>query len=150
VSELAELQLTSFLAPRPVVREGGTLQGTGAALAGAVSVASALGASSLYTWLALPGCPGFEAVAAATTLPIVVCDSDAVGEPRRVLAELRTALQAGPNVRGAVIGRTALSPGGDDPRAIAAATAAIIHDGSDVEAALSVMEAERGKDPQLA
>ena len=49
-----------------------------------------------------------------------------------------------------MIGRNVLYPGGDDPRAVAAAVAAIIHDGAGVDAALAAMEAERGKEPQLA
>ncbi|HSE95409.1 MAG TPA: hypothetical protein VLD61_05925 [Methylomirabilota bacterium] len=151
VSELAELQLLSFLEPLPVVREGTAyrVQRTVTALTGAVSVAAAMGASSLYTWLQLPTCPSFEAVAAATTLPIVILGGEAVGAPPSVLADLSAALQVGSNVRGAIIGRNVLYPGDDDPRAIAAATAAIIHEDSDLEAALAIMEAERGKDPQL-
>ena len=43
-----------------------------------------------------------------------------------------------------------LYPGADDPRAVAAATAAIIHDGASVEAALAAMDAERDKEPRLA
>jgi DhnA family fructose-bisphosphate aldolase class Ia len=58
-------------------------------------------------------------------------------------------MAAGPNVRGTMIGRNALYPGGDDPRAVAAAISAIVHDGVGVDEALSAMEAERGKDPEL-
>jgi hypothetical protein len=48
-----------------------------------------------------------------------------------------------------MIGRNVLYPGADDPRAIAAAVSAIIHDGSGADEALAAMEAERGKDPEL-
>ena len=37
-----------------------------------VSVASALGASSLNTWLKIPSCKGLDKVARATTLPILI------------------------------------------------------------------------------
>lgn len=151
VTRLAEAGLVSFLEPLPVMREQGAyrVQRTVPALVGAVSAASAMGASSLYTWLKLPTCPGFEAVAAATTLPLLILGGEAIGDPRPVLEDLRTAMQAGANVRGAMIGRNVLYPGGDDPRAVAAATAAVIHDGAGVDAALAAMDAERGKAPRL-
>jgi len=151
VSELAESGLRAFLEPLPVVRDGGAykVQRTVAALAAAVSAASAFGSSSLYTWLKLPTCAGFEQVAAATTLPVVILGGEAVGDPRPGLEDLRAGMRAGANVRGAMIGRNVLYPGGDDPRAAAAATAAVVHDGADVAAAVLAMEAERGKDPEL-
>jgi hypothetical protein len=49
-----------------------------------------------------------------------------------------------------MIGRNVLYPGADDPRAIAAAVAAIIHDGAGVDEAMAAMDAERGKELQLA
>ena len=108
-----------------------------------------LGASSLYTWLKLPTCPDFERVARATTLPLVILGGEAVGDPRPVIEDLRRGMAAGPNVRGAMIGRNVLYPGADDPRAVAAAVAAVVHDGAGVDEAIAAMEAERGKDPEL-
>jgi DhnA family fructose-bisphosphate aldolase class Ia len=151
VTELAEAGLLAFLEPLPVVMEGGAykVQRTAPALAAAVSAASAWGASSLYTWLKLPTCPDFARVAAATTLPLVILGGEAVGDPRPVLDDLQRGMRAGSNVRGAMIGRNVLYPGVEDPRAVAAAVAAVIHDGADVDAALAAMEAERGKEPEL-
>jgi hypothetical protein len=65
------------------------------------------------------------------------------------LEDLRAAMQAGANVRGSMIGRNVLYPGADDPRAIAAAAVAIIHDGATVPAALAAMDAARGQSPEL-
>ena len=48
-----------------------------------------------------------------------------------------------------MIGRNVAYPGTDDPRAVAAAVAAVIHDDAEASAALAVMGAERGKDPRL-
>ena len=151
VSELAEANLLAFLEPLPVVREGGAYKVVRAprALAEAVSAASAMGASSLYTWIKIPTCPEFDRVARATTLPLVVLGGEAVGDPRPVLADLRRGMTAGSNVRGAMIGRNALYPGAEDPRAVAAAIAAIVHHGADVDAAVAAMDGERGKEPQL-
>jgi hypothetical protein len=151
IGELAESSLLAFLEPLPVVRENGTYKvvRTPRALAEAVSAASAMGASSLYTWIKLPTCPEFERVARATTLPLVLLGGEAVGDPRPVLDDLRRGMAAGANVRGAMIGRNVLYPGADDPRAIAAAVSAIVHDGNGADEALGAMEAERGKELQL-
>jgi DhnA family fructose-bisphosphate aldolase class Ia len=152
IGELAESSLLSFVEPLPVVRDNGTYKvvRTARALTEAVSVASAWGASSLYTWIKVPTCPEFEKVARATTLPLVLLGGEAVGSPRPVLEDLGRGMAAGANVRGAMIGRNVLYPGGDDPRAIAAAVAAIVHDGAGADEAMSAMDAERGKEPQLA
>jgi DhnA family fructose-bisphosphate aldolase class Ia len=151
IGELAESSLLSFLEPLPVVRDNGTYKvvRTARALTEAVSVASAMGASSLYTWIKLPTCPDFERVAAATTLPLVLLGGEAVGDSRPVLEDLRRGMAAGANVRGAMIGRNVLYPGADDPRAVAAGVAAIVHDGGATDDALAAMEAERGKDLEL-
>lgn len=151
VSELAEASLLSFLEPLPVVRDNGAYRvvRTARALTEAVSAASAMGASSLYTWIKVPTCPEFERVARATTLPLVILGGEALGDARPVLEDLRRGMLAGANVRGAMIGRNVLYPGTDDPRAIASAVSAIIHDGRGIEDALAAMEAERGKDLEL-
>jgi DhnA family fructose-bisphosphate aldolase class Ia len=151
VSELAEANLLAFLEPLPVVRENGAYKvvRTVRALTEAVSVASAMGASSLYTWLKLPTCPDFAQVARATTLPLVILGGEAVGDPRPVIEDLRRGMGAGANVRGAMIGRNVLYPGADDPRAVAAAVSAVIHDGAGVDEALGAMDVERGKDLEL-
>ena len=151
ITELAEASLLSFLEPLPVVRENGAYKvvRTARALIDAVSVSSSWGASSLYTWIKLPTCPEFERVARATTLPLVLLGGEAVGDARPVLEDLRRGMAAGANVRGAMIGRNVLYPGADDPRAVAAAVSAIVHDGSGVDEAVGAMDAERGKEPEL-
>ena len=154
VSDLAEASLLVFLEPLPALRDDDayTAVRTPRALAEAVSAASAIGASSLYTWLALPACSDFAEVARATTLPLVIRGGEAADDPRPglpMLEELRRGLAAGPNVRGVMIGPSVLHPGADDPRAVAAAVTAIVHDGAGVDEALAAMEAERGKDPEL-
>jgi len=117
VTELAEANLLAFLEPLPVVRENGAYKvvRTAQALTEAVSVASAMGASSLYTWLEVPTCPDFEQVTRATTLPLVIQGGDTVGNPRPVIEDLRRGMASGPNIRGAMIGRNVLYPGAEDP-----------------------------------
>jgi DhnA family fructose-bisphosphate aldolase class Ia len=151
VSDLAEASMLAFLEPLPVARDGGayTALRTPQALAETVSAASAIGASSLYTWLTVPTCPGFEQVARATTLPLAILGGEAVWDPRPALEDFRRGLAAGSNARGAMLGPSVLYPGADDPRAVAAAVTAIVRDGAGVDEALAAMEAERGKDPEL-
>ncbi len=151
VSQCVRADLVAFLEPLPVRRVRGryVVQRTVEALAGMVSVASALGASSLNTWLKIPSCKGLEKVARATTLPILILGGEVTGDPLPVLQDLHAALQAGANVRGALIGRNVLFPGPDDPRAMAAAVAALVHNGSDLDGVRGLMGAERGKDPRL-
>lgn len=90
-------------------------------------VASALGRSSLNTWLKVPCVPEFERVARSTTCPILLLGGEAQGQFAEVLAELAAALAAGPNVRGALIGRNVLYPGSDDPATAAAAVVRLVH-----------------------
>lgn len=151
VSGCVRADLTAFLEPLPVKRVKGryVVQRTAEDLAGMVSVASALGASSLNTWLKIPSCKGLDKVARATTLPILVLGGEVTGDPVPVLQDLHAAMQAGNNLRGALIGRNVIFPGREDPRAMAAAVVALVHDRADVNGARSVMAAERGKDPRL-
>jgi DhnA family fructose-bisphosphate aldolase class Ia len=151
VSMCVRADLTAFLEPLPVKRVRGkyVVQRTVEDLTGMVSVASALGASSLNTWLKIPSCPELAKVARATTLPILILGGEVTGYPLPVLRDLQVAMQAGPNIRGALIGRNVIFPGHDDPRGMAAAVATLVHDRADLNAAQAVMAAERGKDPRL-
>lgn len=151
VSQCVRADLAAFLEPLPVKKVGGkyVVQRTVADLCGMVSVASALGASSLNTWLKIPSCKGMERVARATTLPILILGGEVTGNPVPVLEDLHSTMRAGPSIRGALIGRNVIFPGPDDPRAMAAAVAALVHDRADLSAAQAVMAAERGKEPRL-
>src|ERR1043166_5378762 len=74
ISEANAAGLPSFLEPLPVeARDGGfRVIKTKEALARIAGVASALGDSSRYLWLKLPYCAGYEIVAGATSLPILL------------------------------------------------------------------------------
>jgi DhnA family fructose-bisphosphate aldolase class Ia len=109
-------------------------------------VASGIGTSSARTWLKLPYGPHYARVAAATTLPILMLGGEVRGDARGVLEEFASGMAAGSNVRGALVGRTVTFAAGEDPRAMAAAVAAIVHRrsrGAEIRAAL---EAERGRE----
>ncbi|HUZ19782.1 MAG TPA: deoxyribose-phosphate aldolase [Acidimicrobiales bacterium] len=78
-----------------------------------VTVASALGATSAYTWLKLPVVGEMERVVAATTLPVLVLGGDATNNQDEALATFERALGL-PGVRGIVAGRMLLYPEDDD------------------------------------
>ena len=59
--------------------------------------------------------------------------------------ELAGALRAGPNVRGALVGRNVLYPGDDDPLAIASGIGGMIHRGWTPEQAIDSFSSNRGR-----
>ena len=147
INESNALQLPMFLEPLPVTRTGNawTVVKTAEALARLAGVASALGDSSRYLWLKLPYCDGIETVARSTTLPILLLGGESAGDPAPFLRQLESAMAAGSNVRGAMVGRNVVFPGDDDPLAIAEAAGGIIHAGWSVEQAMKSLPAMRGK-----
>ncbi len=146
VNECNALGLPMFLEPLPVVKSesGWTVQKDAVALAKIAGVASALGDSSRMMWLKLPYAPRYELVAKSTTLPILLLGGESAGDPAPFLRELGAAMQAGPNVRGALVGRNVLYPGEEDPLAMGAAVGGIIHEGWAAEQAVEKMTAVRG------
>jgi DhnA family fructose-bisphosphate aldolase class Ia len=146
INECNALHLPVFLEPLPVTRteKGYTVVRTSEALARFAGVASALGDSSRYIWLKLPYCEGYQTVARATTLPILLLGGESAGDPTPFLHQLESALQAGANVRGALVGRNVLYPGSEDPLAMAEGTGGIVHEGWSVDQALASMVEARG------
>ncbi len=138
INECNEFSIPMFLEPLAVVRgdKGYTVVKKADALAKLAGVASALGDSSRYLWLKLPYCEGYETVAKATTLPILLLGGESAGDPAPFLRELASALHAGANVRGALVGRNVLFPGAEDPLAMAEAVGGIVHKSWSVDQAL--------------
>jgi len=147
INECHALALPMFLEPLPVGKtdKGYAVIKTPAALARLAGVASALGDSSRAIWLKMPYCEGYETVARATTLPILILGGESAGDPAPFLRQLGAAMAAGPNVRGALVGRNVLFPGDEDPLAMAEAAGAIVHQGMAVEDAIESMAAVRGQ-----
>ncbi len=75
-----------------------------------IQVASGLGSTSAYTWLKIPATDDMAAVAAATTLPLLVLGGEVQDGNEKRWADA----MAQPNVRGLVIGRSLLYPEDDD------------------------------------
>jgi len=146
ITECNAQRLPVFLEPLPVKRseKGFAVVKTPEALARLAGVASALGDSSRYLWLKLPYCDDYQTVARSTTLPILLLGGESAGDPAPFLRQLERALEAGTNVRGALVGRNVLYPGAEDPLAMAEAAGGIIHEGWSVEKALASMSDTRG------
>ncbi len=148
ITEMNAVGLPTFLEPLPVVKnaDGYRVVKTAEALAKIVGVASALGDSSRQLWLKLPYCENYDVVARATTLPILLLGGESVGDATPLLREIAAGLDAGSNVRGALVGRNVLYPGDDDPLVIAQAAGSIIHLGWTVERTLEAQNSWRGRD----
>jgi hypothetical protein len=148
ISEQTALRLPMFLESLPVERvEGGyRIIKTAEELTRTAGAAAALGDSSRYVWLKLPYCENYEMVARATTLPILLLGGEPVGDVRPFLGELAAGLKAGPNVRGALVGRNVLFPGDGDPFAAAEAAGGLVHRGWTLEQALDALETAGGRD----
>lgn len=91
-----------------------------------VAIASALGASSAYSWLKLPVVPEMERVMKATTLPTLLLGGDSASASDELYASWSNAL-ALPGVRGLVVGRTLLYPPDGDVMAAVDRAAQLVH-----------------------
>jgi len=96
------------------------------ALVKCVGIASALGASSAYTWLKLPATDQIERVMAATSLPGLILGGPPGPDPESAFDGWRRAM-AVPNVRGLVVGRALLYPPDGDVATAVATAARIVH-----------------------
>lgn len=129
VTALASRHLMALVEVLPAARDqGGALRIAKEpdAMIRAMGVASALGASSAYTWLKIPVVEEMDRVMAATTLPTLLLGGDPGARAAEVFAGWRRALSI-PQVRGLVAGRALLfPPDGDVMRAVSEA-AEIVH-----------------------
>ena len=127
VTDLAGQGLMAMVEPLPYVRDAAgklVLQKDAPSLARAVTVASALGVTSAYTWLKLPA-PSDLKVLDTTTLPVVVLGGVPSGNPADDLAAWGSALSH-PVVRGLVVGRALLYPPDGDVAAAVQAAAKVL------------------------
>jgi DhnA family fructose-bisphosphate aldolase class Ia len=141
IRALEGVGLPCFLEPLPVVHRDGkyAIDRRAETLAPLVCAAAALGNSSRALWLKLPACPNYEVVARATTLPMVILGGEVEGDRTGFFRQVHQALAAGPNVRGAMIGRNVLYPADGDPLGPAFAIQALVHNRADLETAMQCM-----------
>jgi DhnA family fructose-bisphosphate aldolase class Ia len=111
VTALAGARLPAMVEPFMSSRQGDRVINdlTAAGVAKSAGIASALGATSAYTWLKLPVVDDMERVMAATSLPTLLLGGDPSTTPEETYASWAKAL-ALPGVRGLVVGRALLFP----------------------------------------
>lgn len=151
VTELARRGLYSFLEPLPMRQADGRYVSdyTVPNLVKLVSVAAGLGESSRYTWLKIPYVEGFDTVARATTLPILMLGGESREDPAPILREFAAGMRAGGNVRGVLVGRNVTFPGREDPLAVALAVRGVVYDGLTDEQAMRRLAEIRGRDMDM-
>ncbi len=129
VTDLAGRRLIAVVEPLPAARdERGRLRVTTEmdGLVTAVAVASALGATSAYTWLKLPAPADPGRMLDATTLPVLLLGGDPGVESEALIASWRRAMTF-PQVRGLVAGRSLLFPADGDVEGWVDAAVDIVH-----------------------
>jgi DhnA family fructose-bisphosphate aldolase class Ia len=111
VTALAAAGMPAMVEPFMASRQGDRVVNdlTAAGVAKSAGIASALGASSAYTWLKLPVVDDMERVMAATSLPTLLLGGDPSTTPDETYSTWAKAL-ALPGVRGLVVGRALLFP----------------------------------------
>ena len=142
-----ERGLPIFVEPVPVAKVEGRLRLRRSVqdIVKVIGVASALGDSSRGLWLEVPYCEGFERIARSTSLPLVVVAGGAAEHPASMLTQFGDGVRARPNVRGALMGRSVLFPGDDDPMSFALAVIAVVREGRDPEGAIDRLMASRNQ-----
>lgn len=132
VSELADAGLMAMVEPFISGRAQGRVRARldPDSVINSIGIASAIGATSAYTWLKLPVVEDMERVTAATTLPILLLGGEVAQDQDAAFASWEAAL-ALPGVYGLVVGRSLLFPPDDDlDSALDAATAMLERAGS--------------------
>ena len=128
VTALAELRLMAMVEPFLSVRRDGRVTNLldPDSTIKSIHIASALGASSAYTWLKLPVVDDLPRVMDSTTLPTLLLGGDPQGDPQDTYAAWGRALDL-PAVRGLVVGRALLYPPDGDVAAAVDVAAELVH-----------------------
>lgn len=148
VKDCAQYGIPCFIEALPVHKVEGAykVRSTAEDMIQVIGVATALGDTSRGTWLKLPYVEGYDRVAKATTCPILMLGGPSKGNPTYTIEEFAEGMHAGPNVRGALVGRNVSFPGPDDPRAVAGAIHKIVHEKCDAVAACKHLASLRGRE----
>jgi DhnA family fructose-bisphosphate aldolase class Ia len=104
-----------------------------------IAIAARVGAELGADWVKIPYAAGFERVTTTCYVPAVILGGAKKGSERLMLENIRDALDVG--ARGVAIGRNIFQA--DDPQAMTAAVAALIHTNASVEEAMAILERGR-------
>jgi DhnA family fructose-bisphosphate aldolase class Ia/sugar phosphate isomerase/epimerase len=146
MEECAELGLPMFLEPLPVLKTetGYKVDLSTDNIIKACGVGSALGFYTGHTLLKIPYVEDFARVCKSTSCPILLLGGESTGKPSGTIEDFVRGMGAGPNVRGALVGRNVLFCGGDDPAAIAEAINLVVHQRSNAIEAINEARKVRG------
>lgn len=127
VSELAERKLMAMVEPFISARTDGRIKNdlSTEAVIRSATVAAGLGNTSAYTWLKMPVIDDMEAVASATSLPILLLGGEASLDDDSTLKRWQHALSQ-PSVLGMIVGRALLYPSDGDVAAAVDATVGLM------------------------
>ena len=139
IDALRRAGLFAFLEPLGVSHEGYVPAKDAATLVKNCGIAAALGESSAHVWLKVPYCEDLARVCRATTLPLLLLGGPARETPHETLRDFADGLEAGPQMRGAIIGRNLIFPGDADPLPMCRALTALVHRRIGYEGALGVL-----------
>lgn len=149
ITELYREDLYAFLEPMSVDRKkdgGYETNKTVDTLIRDAGAAAALGESSARTFLKLSYAEGYDRVAKATTLPILMLGGPPREDPTSTLSDFAAGMRAAANIRGVMVGRNVAFAPKEDPRAIAAAVCGIVHEHLTAEESLARLADERGQE----
>jgi DhnA family fructose-bisphosphate aldolase class Ia len=149
IRECGQNNLIAFVEPLPVKFENGKyrLKDNYVDIIKSIGVATALGGPAAHQiWLKIPYVENFEQIARATSNPILLLGGAATGLATDTIINFEKALGAGPNIRGALVGRNMLYPGHDDPLAVTLAVAKLVHEYATAEECVQFLRMQRGKD----
>jgi len=147
VTRCSRLGIPVFIEPLPTERTDQGYKNVKRAdeLIKVIGVASALGETSMKTWLKIPYCENYETVARASTCPMLMLGGESKGDPTPTITEFVNGMKAGKSIRGALVGRNVHHPSKDDPRAVALAINGVVHKNFSVQQAVDCLMENRGK-----
>lgn len=100
-----------------------------------IAISARVGAELGADWLKIPYVEGFEQVTAGCFQPVVMLGGAKKGSERMMLERIRAALDVG--AAGVAIGRNIFQA--DDPQAMTAAVAALVHQDASIDAAMQLL-----------
>lgn len=100
-----------------------------------IAIAARVGAEIGADWVKIPYAPGFDAVTSTCYVPAVILGGAKKGSERDMLEKIRAGLDVG--AKGVAIGRNIFQA--DNPRAMVAAIAALIHENVSIDEAMKIL-----------
>ncbi len=104
-----------------------------------IAIATRVGAELGADWMKVPYADGFEQVTSGCFVPAVILGGAKKGSERIMLEKIRAALDVG--AVGVAIGRNIFQA--DDPQAMTAAVAALIHRDASIDEAMDILSGDR-------